>query len=176
MFCEICPEYLCGLPSRFSGATQERGRVRSRERQWKEERWGKPERTEKLTESRKIQLRAASAVELLTSLVVVHVWPRPSIEEAEERQSEQQAGKTRWPQVDFHTLLRRQLRSACWTCRSTMSVLIATQLIDTSTSSRKVRHCVRSVYFSHSINIRNKIRSQKFFWVPQNKRVLFIYF
>lgn len=48
-----------------------------------------------MTESRKIQLRAASAVELLTSLVVVHVWPRPSIEEAEERQSEQQAGKTR---------------------------------------------------------------------------------
>lgn len=33
----------------------------------------------KLTERRKIQLRAASAMELHTSLVVVHVLPRPNL-------------------------------------------------------------------------------------------------
>lgn len=42
------------------------------------------------------------------------------------------------PQVDFHTLLH---------CQSTMSVLIVTQLkIDTSTSFRKVRPCICSIY------------------------------
>ncbi len=58
------------------------------------------------------------------------------------------------PQVDFHTLLHRQLRSVCWLHRSTMSILIATQLkIDTSTSSRKVRPSICSIYFSHSKTI-----------------------
>lgn len=57
------------------------------------------------------------------------------------------------PQVDFHTLLQRQLRSVCWSHRSTMSVLIATQLkIDTSTSSGKVRPCTYSINFRHSKN------------------------